>query len=403
MPHTVTNIEGFEIQDTPTWTFNFGGAASGGVFVNIGGGFQRSGNFAALQQNQGWCRLPVGFQPDGAPYGGGLTLFDACIARVYLYLFGAPGATTRVATFGRNILGPTYVATVEVDVLRQLSVNGFKSGAPTTLNVGQWYRLELKCDRTAIRAELLIDGVVEYTFIGPSIGPTDFLQLGDERAGANVFCLYDDVLIESHRTNGNMVDYPGAGNVQRLLPVANGTDNAWTGVGDPVNKYLNVDETFPNDADYVQSAGISDQTFGLANLGTLANPVVPVNHVVRGVRVANRTQLAAGLPSWRATRMRSGVTVSETNVTNLAAGAASTKKAGVWQNDPNTGTVWTNAAVDAMETGAGQDNAAPAAGRVTLQETVIEHGEPFLAGRARINPEVLGGPLHMINAPEVGG
>ena len=404
MPHTVTNIEGFEIRDALAWNFTFGGGASGGIFTFTGAGLQRSGLYTALQVNQGWNRLPVGFDALGAPHGGGVITFQACVARVYFNIpFFAPGATTRIITFGRSIAAPTFVVTVEIDALRQLSLNTFKSGTPTTLNVGQWYRLELRSDQTSLLGELLIDGVTEFTLISPGIGSSDFLQLGDERAGANIIATYDDVLIESHRTNGSQVDYPGAGNVQRLLPTSVGTDNAWFGVPDNVNKHLNVDEDLPNDADYVESVNISDQTFGLTNLGALVNPVVPGTDIVRAVRVANRIRNQAGNPQWRMARIRSGATVAETGATPVpASGVAATRTGSVWQNDPDTGAPWLNAAVDALEAGIGQDNVGPVA-ECTLHETVVEHGVPFQVGRPRVNPEVLGGPVTMVNPPELGG
>lgn len=341
MPHTVTNIEGFEIQDVNAWNFNTGGI--GGIFNFVGGGVQRSGLFCGFQVNQGWTRLPVGFDAFGAPYGGGIFTFQAGIARVYFNVpFLLPGALTRIVSFGAGIAAPGAPgqATVEIDVLGRLSLNGFMSGAPTILVPGQYYRLELKNDQTALRAELLIDGTVEVSLVLLGLGSVDYLQLGDERAGANIFAAYDDVLIESHRTNGNQVDYPGAGNVQRLLPTSVGTDNAWTGVPDNVNKHLNVDETLPNDLDYIESNGISDQTFGLTNLGALVNPVVPPGDIVRAVRIANRIRIQAGAPQWRMARIRSGVTVAETAATiGPALGVAGTRTGAIWQNDPNTGTL----------------------------------------------------------------
>lgn len=405
MADIVTNIEGFEIINGPIY-FATDLLTSGGVIATTAGALARFGaGNALLSFGQGWCDIPMGFLGDGRPIVGGLISFVAAITRVYIAPFIFLPAIPYSVMAHVFSVGPVYRARVELDGAGRLTLNGVMSGAPTLLVPGTYYRLELLTDVINGITELWVDGILEVQILAPT-GAVDYVQLGDERVGANGAFTYDDLLVEASRTNPGDIDFPGDGRVERYIPGANGTDNAWINFGGP-NKSASVSEAFPDgDVTYIHNnTAVADQTLALWTRTTAPfgspSASLGVGEGVRALKVGTITRTTGANTGWRNVRIRSAATVDETDLFSHNAIVYQQYGQKCYQTDPDTGAPWTGVAADALEAGLGIDNVAM--GRCTNLILQIERGIPFPRGRAKMNPTQLGGPVTMINPPVLGG
>lgn len=406
MAHTFTHIEGFECVDVTKWRPQ--GWSSGGGIGTAGAGNQRTGATAAFAIFQGWCQIPLRYAATGLPAIWPVDSTAACVMRCYYRpVFIGPANPVAILTLGRNPIAPVYRARVELDAARELSLNGVKSGAPTVLAIGgPWYRLELKyVSGIPGQLELLVDGAVEVS-LTPNLLSIDFAQIGDERPAASGAHTWDDLLIESHRTNPAVVDYPGPGEVHRLLGTANGTDNNWR-LGAGANKWAAVNEVNPDgvgsflDCNNPPVGVDPDQTLEMQTIAAIGG--LPGGYEVRALQLYSVTRRTVNNPDWHYARIRSGLTVAETPASTITCTPNFEHHGGyLWQDDPNTGAPWTQAAIDSVECGLGVDDQANV-GQWTTLFAYIEAGPPFPTGRAKLRPISLGPPgLDMMTAPTLG-
>jgi hypothetical protein len=281
--------------------------------------------------------------------GNGTLLFIADAPRSYVVVgcaIGLPGVVSYPMTFlqirdaSNNVLFK-----VRGDMDRSLTVltgaNAVlcNTGSLSIPGGGEFFYLELKLNiNTSTGAVTVrINGTQKATFSG-NTGSTNWQRVAWGRfdnGGVNATDLY--VL----DTTGPNNDFLGDCRVMDVLPDSDGTDNGFTASAG--SRYQCVDETLQNgDTDYVSSTTPGNlQTFNHANISTTGTIVAVIPTVL--VRKDD-----AGSRNFKQ-RTRSGATVSEGPDKSINNSYEWFSR--VMEVDPNTGSAWSVAAVNASEHG----------------------------------------------------
>lgn len=219
------------------------------------------------------------------------------------------------------------------------------------LSQDTWYRIEVLCQTSSSTAdvEVLVDGNSEIFNANVNTNGTGCgrVLLGKQidRNSNTIDVFYDDLSIS---TTG----YPGAGQISKLSPNANGATMEWTS-GTGASDYTQVDETPRNFADYVMSttAGGDIALFALESSATggISGTIAAVKAVTTGRE--NTTVTSA-----TSVRVVSGGTTVDTTAFN---GTTSTHTLSslVMETDPDTAAAWTTTGIDALEVGQVEANA----------------------------------------------
>lgn len=152
---------------------------------------------------------------------------------------------------------------------------------------------------------------------------------------------YDDFYVLDTAGPAPNNDFLGDVRIDAVYPTADGNYTAWT-PSTGSSHYALVDETTPNTADYNSS-----NTIGQKDSYVMGDPPSLTSQIIYGVRV----KVAALKDDAGSRSMKVGIRSGTTDSLS-AAQALSTSQiyySNIHEVDPNTGTAWTPAAVNAME------------------------------------------------------
>lgn len=222
----------------------------------------------------------------------------------------------------------------------------------TSLSQDTWYRIGIKVVAdTSGSYELKINGSSEIS--GSSGWDTNapalnIIYLGNiyDRNSLSFKFYWDDVVAD----DANYIDVDYA--VGILKPNANGSTMTWNG-GTGASDYTQVDEIPVDDADYVTSPNSGAPNVALMNFQSRSDAGI-TNSTIYAIKAVIITKEQNSATSATLIRVRSGSTNSDSGTLN---GTTSTQgRNRVLSTDPDTGSAWTNSAVDAIEAGAVENN-----------------------------------------------
>lgn len=221
----------------------------------------------------------------------------------------------------------------------------------TALSQDTWYRIGLKIVAGASGSyELKINGTSEFSgsrswVLTGDLGKA-FLGNINDRNSLSFKFYWDDVVADD--ANYLDVDYA----VGILKPNANGSTMSWNG-GTGASDYTQVDEIPIDTADYVTSPNSNAPNVALMNFQSRSDAGI-TNSTIHAVKAVIITREQNSAVSATLIRVRSGSTNSDSATLN---GTTSTQgRNRVLGTDPNTGSAWTNSAVDAIEAGSVENN-----------------------------------------------
>jgi hypothetical protein len=248
--------------------------------------------------------------------------------------------------------------TVQVDMVLQgdgtllLTRNGTSLGTTqVALNTGTYHYLELKvtAHNSAGSIVVRVDGVVALALSGIDTQATanawiTQLMLGNQRLGwGDMLSDYDDVYICDATGPAPYNDFLGDCRIDVVAPTSDSLAQ-WT-PSTPGPHFSLVDEAAPDTADSLsaESLGLTDR-FGLAPLPALTNPriyAVAVNLYGRNPEAGGR-QVAAQIESAAAVATGAALPLTDAWLLHQT----------LFLTDPNGGTDWTQARVNAAKVGA---------------------------------------------------
>ena len=225
--------------------------------------------------------------------------------------------------------------------------------ASTNICDGNWHWIEIAVvnSSTTGLCSVYIDGSQEINVTtdfrnGSGTSETDVITFENNSTQQSSWYI-DDLIIYDDDTSTAGLDYAadfplGLIEIELLKPNGAGTNSAWTAsAGD---NYACVDETVPNmNTDYVESTA-SGQTDTYA-FGNLTGSVSAVKSVMVNVYAQND---ASRSKSYKAVALSSSSTTEGATVTPPSQYRISQTEI---VNDPNTGSAWAEAAVNAAEFG----------------------------------------------------
>jgi hypothetical protein len=223
------------------------------------------------------------------------------------------------------------------------------------VTTGQWYRIEVLCGTGATaNYELKIDGTSVLSGTGDLFtSNSQYVRLGKftNRNSQTVDFYYDDVRIDD-------AGFPGAGQVEMMLPDGAGNYTAFTGT------YADVDDV-PHDSD---TSYLTSSTSGDAETVTLESAATAgVSGTINSVKAVAIVRDEGGASAIQL-RLRSGSTDSDT--TNNDPGSSYTARCNVFDTDPADSSAWTTAKLDALEVGV--ENNANVAIRCTASYVMVD-------------------------------
>lgn len=209
--------------------------------------------------------------------------------------------------------------------------------------------IKVKLHNTEGTVELWLDGIKEIdltnqntmTSATAKVNNVIFYQQSDYNTN---YRYYDDIYIGDD-SGTDMTDQVGECHIELVQPDANGTTNDWTVSDSGTSNYQMVDEELPDDdTTYVSSSTVTDkELYGCSSLtGTNIGGV----HAVQ-VRTKHRKE-DAGNRTFN-NICRSGATESDGTVAGVSTSYKFTGD--IFENNPNGGGNWSEAAVNAMEIG----------------------------------------------------
>lgn len=324
---------------TPVSAANGGGHAGYGISSSV----KRTGSYSFGTGDGGGDYLEFVLVPAASPSewyariafyasGGGA-------GRMFEWLSGAnEGGSLRTKTWGSG------VATLEVydgTTLRATS-------SPFTMNPGEWHVFEIHVKHAANP-----NGVIEVKFDGTRVinfaGATNAQASTDRFRGVNCgggACYFDDLAFND-TTGPSDNSWCGDGGVLAAL-VPNGAGTYTDLIASAGNAYQAIDEIPPNsDTDYVYESTLDKKsTYQMADLAGL-----PVGATIQRVWVELYAKCVTADGSKIATLLRSNTTDSQG--TDQALTTAYTRyKSADYATDPQDGSAWSAAKVNALEAGA---------------------------------------------------
>lgn len=156
-----------------------------------------------------------------------------------------------------------------------------------------WYYVELKVtiNDTTGAYEVRVDGASQFSGTSADTQATanasadrfQFLGSGDDNSSGPK--QFDDLYVLDG-TGGSNDDFLGDLRIQAIYPNGNGNSSQLVGSdGNSTDNYLLVDETQPNDADYVESSTPGDKdTYTYGNLTPTAGSVYAVQPIPRAAK-----------------------------------------------------------------------------------------------------------------------
>ena len=231
--------------------------------------------------------------------------------------------TTNVPVFSlREASGPQHHCEIRINSAGKLFVTrnatAVGSAGTTTLSLNVWYFIEAKVtvhDSTGA-AEVRINGVTELNLTGQDLrdggtGIVDQLASGLTVSLPASFNIdFDDLYVCDGNGSTNN-DFLGDVRIESVFPNGNGNSSQLVGSdGNSTDNYLLVDETAPNDADYVESSTVGEKdTYAYGN-------VTPTSGTVYGLQVMTRAaKTDAGARSVASIARLSGTEVDSSDKT----------------------------------------------------------------------------------------
>lgn len=223
------------------------------------------------------------------------------------------------------------------------------SGASIAANVYNYIEIKATINNTTGSYEVRLNGanVLSATNVDTQNTTNAFINevaLGAyERAlGDLTNCThkYDDFYF-CDTTGSTNNDFLGDIRIDAIYPTADGFYTQWT-TSTGADHYALVDETDPNTTDYN-----SDGTIGNKDSYVMQNPPALLSQTIHGVKA----KVAALKDDAGARSIKVGVRSGSTNGLSAAKslGTSQAYHSHILETDPNTGSAWTPAAVDAVE------------------------------------------------------
>jgi hypothetical protein len=251
---------GFEQNSTKEFT------AVGGAGATIQAGVLRTGVAAGKIALSGQSGTRNGFVIDFAAAGNG-----PFFARVYFRVDTLPSAANRIiAIVNSNTISSTPAAYITIDnagLLRLFADTGQVGSASSALTLGQWYRLEIKYDKSPAGGSQILEAKIDGSTFATSSVLTFTNQGASLIVGGNLNAeaqttgvwYYDDIAINDS-TGSQQTGYPGDGAILHTLPNGAGDNTQWTkgGSSPAATNYQSVNEQVPDDAITL----VSDNTTG---------------------------------------------------------------------------------------------------------------------------------------------
>ena len=269
------------------------------------------------------------------------------------WFFSFQRGTARQILVGLNTL--TGVLSIERQII--VSSNELLASAAVTLPLNTWFYVEARVfvSQTVGTVDVYLNGssTPALSFSGntqpfPGTPDIDNIRIGSSQqpgVGGNMYV--DDVYICD--TTGSVNNAVlGDVRVDALFPTADGTTTtfATTFPASPTTHWDKVDEISPDgDTSYNESS-----TPGELDLVTLANlPAISGGGSVKGIQI----NIVSRKDDAGARSIREVTRTAATNYTGdtVALATGYTTQEAVRQINPNTGVLWTEAAVDAIEVG----------------------------------------------------
>jgi len=320
--------------------------------------------------------------------------------RAYVLFEAFPSATSSVigiaddGNFTSSAVMVTPSGTLQYYWLDINSVPTAVSPASASLNLHQWYRLEIFLDTTTPTSwsgEFRLDGTTISSFSGANGGnlPTTIIQLSAGPFSGSVTGIdqyYDD--IAANDASGSVHNsWPGDGKIVHLYPNAAGDNNAWLkqggGAGD-ANNYQSVSEITPDDATTYLKRTVSGTPTDDYNCQTSASVGLGASDTIRLVQVGVRFGANSNTATSRDAKLRikgqSGGTVqvgstvfwnSTIWLTHYKAFPATYSLTSY--TNPQSGAAWTPAALDTMQIGMQANTASINEIRVSTIWALVEY------------------------------
>lgn len=203
--------------------------------------------------------------------------------------------------------------------------SGTVLGTSTTLlQAGVWYHAELKVkiDNTTGTYELRLNEVTQFS--GTSADTQNsanatanqiYFQGSNNDNSSHSFVIDDVVVCDG--TGGVNDDFRGDCRVESLYPNGNGNSSVLVGSdGNSTDNYLLVDDTTPNDADYVESSTPGDKdTYAYTNLTSASGTVHGVQMAPRAAKTDAGTRSIVSVARLSATEVDGPVQTLSTTPT----------------------------------------------------------------------------------------
>ena len=270
---------------TPVWITGFEhGVMSGnggGIFSAVSGvpvvttAIKRSGSYALRV-------TPTGAGAINARRNLSASVQIAVI-RAYIYIpsGGIPTATASVLGWQITTAAQTVGLTITSAGVARGSVGGGSAISGPTLNVDQWYKIDLRANITGTTWTLdwRIDDVAQTQATWSGQATTDslqYLRMGSASTTVSLDVLLDDIVLSE--TSG---DYPiTAGSTELIKPTADGTHNAGTNVVEnqagsdigAVNAWSLIDDIPMSTAsEYIRQAANGSGNYAEVSFGNMVN------------------------------------------------------------------------------------------------------------------------------------
>jgi hypothetical protein len=291
---------------------------------------------------------------------GNFTNFDNADLYARFYFYGATLPSSDSEEFFCFTNAGTYKLSGRVHSdgsvsLWDTSGSQLAATAAGKITAGPWYRIEVRCGTgDSASYELKIDGISELSGTGDLFtSNSQYVRLGKftNRNSQTVGFYYDDVAISDSA-------YPGAGQVEMMLPDGAGNYTAFTGT------YTDVDDV-PHDSDtsYLTSATSGDaETVALESAATAG--ISGTINIVKAVAIVRDEGGSSAIQL----RLRSGTT--DTDTTNNDPGSTYAARCRIFETDPADSSAWTTAKLDALEVGI--ENNANVAIRCTASYVMVD-------------------------------
>ena len=349
----IINVTGFE-------SGVVGEALSTTGTVSFGTGVPHTGTYNLLANP---TTTAVGWTNWGSPsesFGGLQQAFDKADiwANFYFRIATLPAADSEPIC--QVITGAAALKLeIRVDSAGNLSAYdaavGLLATGATVLSTDTYYSIGIRCGTSATVGayEVTINGVSEFSGTG-NTSATNAAGVGlgktTNRNGRTVAFQYDDLIIsDSGYNEGAVVSKIG-------VPTANGSTMSWTS-GTGASDYTQVDEVPPNVADYVMSPTTGNPNlalFAMQDCATIDTNIA--TGTILGVMFYTMVREDTTVTSSVNIRILSGSTSSEATTPRNSTTTASFNRRFLALN-PDTSTAWTTTTIDAVETGAIENNA----------------------------------------------